>query len=852
MSEDLDASFRLPTLVVPDAYRLKLEPDLDAATFDGSLEIDVTIVEPTTVIVLNANDLEIDDASAKLADGTMLAAAVSIDTELERATLAFDRVLETGRLVVRLSFRGVLNDLLAGFYRATFNDADGVEHVIATTQLCVTDARRMFPCFDEPAFKATFAITVVVPEHLDAYSNSPITSATGLGDGRREVVFSPTMRMSTYLVALVVGPFARGRIVDVDGVPLSVVSTPDKVDLGRFALEVASHALRFYADYFGVPYPGDKVDLVGIPDFAYGAMENLGCITFRETVLLIDPSTASQRELQDVAMVVAHELAHMWFGDLVTMQWWEGIWLNEAFATFLMYLCADSFRTQWRLWERFNTEREAGLEVDGLHATRPIEFAVRTPAEALSMLDAITYRKGAAVLRMLEQYLGEEVYRDGIRQYLHDHAYANTTTSDLWDALEAASGEPVGEVMATWIYQGGHPTVRLSAGSISQSPFAFGPATGPSAIGTSWVVPLRVRRLGETQDTTQLLGATPVAHAPGTATILNAGGAGAYRSSYSSDQLSALATQLSSLTEIERAVVLGDTWALTRAGSQTLGDFLVLAGSLGTLVEPSSWSIVEQAFDLLARIATGDERAALQSRSVELFAPVLASLGWEPSTGEPEQAPLVRAAAIRVLGGLAEDPSVRTEAASRFDSGVVDGDLAGAIVSVVAAIGRPGDLDVMLARIRDAHDPQTEDRYRRGMAQIADKDLALRTLANCFEWFRTQDVPYVLVQLMGNPVAGKAVWEKVTATWDETRARIPAQLQFSLGIGISGFVDDAEFAARVAAFHRTNVLESGQPLVEQAVERMLHGVAFAERVRPGLLAQLGGERAATQRADASH
>jgi puromycin-sensitive aminopeptidase len=850
MSEDPEASYRLPTLVAPDAYRMRLATDLDAATFDGTVEIDVDVTEPTSSIVLNALDLEIDVASAVLDDGTVLAASVSIDIELERATLAFDQVLEAGRVTLRLEFRGVLNDLLTGFYRATFTDTDGAEHVIAATQLCVTSARRAFPCFDEPAFKATFAITVVVPDHLEAYSNSPVASATSLHDGRREVAFTPTMRMSTYLVAIVVGPFAHGRVVDVDGVPLSVVSTPDKVDLGEFALDVAAHALRFYTEYFGVAYPGDKVDLVGIPDFAYGAMENLGCITFRETVLLVDPATASQLELQDVAMVVAHELAHMWFGDLVTMQWWEGIWLNEAFATFLQFLCVDSFRPEWRLWVRFNTERESGLEVDGLHSTRPIEFAVRTPAEAESMLDAITYRKGATVLRMLEQYLGAEVYRDGIRRYLREHAFANTTTSDLWDALGAASGEPVGEIMTTWIHQGGHPTVRLDGGKITQSPFAYGPAIGPSAIGTSWVVPIRLRRLEGAATSTLLLGTTPVALELDSATVLNAGGAGAFRSSYAPGELLELAARFTALTEIERAVALGDTWALARAGSQPVSDFFELAGGLATLVEPASWAIVEQALDLLARIATGDQRRALQTRASDLLGPVLATLGWEATTGENEQSPLVRATAIKVLGGLAEDPAVREEAVSRFDSGVVDGDLAEAIVSVVASIGRPGDRDEMLDRIRGAHDPQTEERYRTGIAAIADKDVALETFAHCFEWFRSQDAAFVIALLVSNEVGGAAVWEHLAATWDETLAKIPAQLQFIIGTGIPALIGDAPFAARVAAFHRAHVLESGQPLIERAVERMLHGVAFAERVRPSLLALLGAPTA-TQRAEAA-
>jgi len=840
MPGELDANYRLPGGVIPDAYRLRLSPDLDAATFEGSVEIDVDLAAPASEIVLNALDLEIDDASVVEPDGTTLPATISLDPLLERATIAVDRVLAAGRATLRLAFRGVLNDLLTGFYRATFTDADGIEHVIATTQLCVTDARRAFPCFDEPSFKATFAITVVVPEHLAVYSNSPVSSETLRGEGRREVAFAPTMKMSTYLVAVVVGPFERGRVVDVDGVPLSVVSTPDKVELGEFALGAAAHALRFYTDYFGVAYPGDKVDLLGIPDFAYGAMENLGCITFRESVLLVDTATASQRELQDVAMVVAHELAHMWFGDLVTMQWWEGIWLNEAFATFLQFLCVDDFRPAWRLWVRFTAERESGLEIDGLHATRPIEFAVRTPSDALGMLDAITYRKGATVLRMLEQYLGPAVYRDGIRRYLKDHAYANTTTSQLWDALEAASGQPVGEIMSSWIYQGGHPTVRLEDGALTQSPFAFGSADGPSSIGSSWVVPLRVRGLEDPDGTSLLLGTEPIALDTGGAAVINAGGAGAYRSSYAGDALRELAARFSSLTEIERAVLLGDTWALTRAGRQSIGDFFTLADSLGTLVEPSSWSIVEQALDLLGRIATGDARAALSARAVQLLGPVHAELGWVPRAGEDEHAPLVRASAIRALGTVAEDPLVREEAAARFDAGMLAGDLADAVIAVVASMGRPQDLDEMRARIAAARDPQTEDRYRRGIAAIADTKQALRTLANCFEWFRTQDVPLLIAELIGNDVAGRAVWEQVTANWDELCSKVPPQMQDLLGIGIAGFVDDAGFAATVAAFHRTHVLESGQRLIDQSVERMLHGVAFAERVGPDLAAQLGG------------
>ncbi|MGH8979512.1 MAG: M1 family metallopeptidase, partial [Acidimicrobiales bacterium] len=425
---------RLPPTVVPSAYRLRLEPDLDSATFTGAVEIDVELREPAATVVLNAHQLGFGTATVRRGGdpGEGVEGKVALDEELQRAALTFPDVLEAGRHTLGIAFSGVLNDELAGFYRSTFTDEHGATRTIATTQFEHTDARRAFPCFDEPAFKATFDVTLVAPAGVAAFSNSPQVREQVLSDGRREVVFAPTMKMSTYLVAFVVGPFEHTAARDVDGVPLRVVYRAGKEHLTDFALEVGEHALRSFREYFGIPYPGEKVDLVGIPDFAPGAMENLGLVTFREAELLVDPETASQNELVRIASVIAHELAHMWFGDLVTMAWWEGLWLNEAFATFMSYVCVDELRPGWKMWARFATERETGMVFDSVHTTRPIEFPVSSPDEAAAMADPITYQKGSSVLRMLEQYLSPEVFREGIRQYLRAHSYANTVTRDLW------------------------------------------------------------------------------------------------------------------------------------------------------------------------------------------------------------------------------------------------------------------------------------------------------------------------------------------------------------------------------------------------------------------------------------
>jgi puromycin-sensitive aminopeptidase len=825
---------RLPSSTVPSAYRLSFSPDLDAATFTGCAEIDVTLDAPTPVVELNAVDLELRDVTARLPDGTTIVATVELDAQLERATLRFDGRLPAGPVVLRAGFEGVLNDRLIGFYRSTFTDADGVARTIATTQLAITDARRMFPCFDEPAFKATFELTCVVPSDLAAFSNSPVATERARSDGRREVTFLPTMPMSTYLVALVVGPFERSEVLEVDGTPLSVVTTPGNARMAGLALEAGAFALRFYAEYFGIPYPGDKLDLVGIPDFAYGAMENLGCVTFRETRLLVDPSTASTIELQDVAMVVAHELAHMWFGDLVTMAWWEGIWLNEAFATYMQYVCTDAFRPEWHVWIRFGQEREVGLAIDALHSTRPIEYPVHSPSDAIAMIDVITYSKGAAVLRMLEQYLGAAAFRDGIRRYLAAHAYANTVTTDLWDALEAASGEPVADIMDTWILQGGHPIVTLRDDTLTQAPFKFRAPDGPSAIGRTWRIPLRVRRLREGAAVTQLLDDEPQPLVVASPAIVNAGGSGVYRTSYDAASLAAVAGELGLLSELERAVLLADTWALARAGTRGVGDVLTIAGGLGPVVEPTAWAVVGELLTTLDRIVTERDRPALQSAATALLAPLLDTLGWDPKAEEDERTPIVRALAVRGLGCVAREAEVRTEAARRFDDGALSGDLAAAVIAVVGAMGRAQDPEVMRRRHRDAKDPQEEERYRIGLAMIASRDHCVATFDACFELFRVQDAANVIAALLRNPCGGTSVWEALRARWDETIARFPPVLQRNVCAGIVSFIADRGFAERVAAFHLSHPLEQGHQHVVQFVEQMLDGVDFAERARPGL------------------
>ena len=490
--------YRLPTSVIPSHYNLHLTPDLQSETFTGEVEIAVEILEPSSAILLNSKEIELKSARLIGGVGEIKATDFTYDEELERVTLKLDDEALPGSYTLSIEFDGILNRKLAGFYISTFTDDSGEERKIATTQFESTDARRAFPCFDEPAMKASFEVALTVPNDLFAASNGPIVSEEVSDDGtERTVKFGTTIKMSTYLVAFIVGPFEATDPVDVDGVPLRIIHPIGKGHLTPFALESGAFSLKYFTDYYGIPYPGEKLDLVAVPDFAFGAMENLGCVTFREVILLVDTQRATQPELLRIADVIAHELAHMWFGDLVTMEWWNGIWLNEAFATFMAAMCTDAFNPEWRRWDQFSLERSAAFDVDSLQKTRPIEFEVKSPADADGMFDLLTYEKGGSVLRMLEQHLGPERFRDGVRHYLKKHEYGNTETSDLWDALEEVTGEPVRSTMDAWIYQRGYPIVNVKQCDgctktiLTQQRFFY--KSPEDADQTIWPIPMGIR-----------------------------------------------------------------------------------------------------------------------------------------------------------------------------------------------------------------------------------------------------------------------------------------------------------------------------------------------------------------------
>src|ERR1035437_4986290 len=824
--------YRLSRDVVPSAYRIFLTPDLEAATFDGRGEIDVEVNESKPELTLHAKDLVLGAATVTGAGTSHRSSEAVFDATYETVTFQFDTALPLGPATVEIAFTGILNDQLVGFYRSTFVDGHGVTHTIATTQMEHSDARQVFPCWDEPSFKATFQINLTVPSELAAYSNSPVASDTDLGNGQRTVSYFATMKMSTYLVAFVVGDFEETPPVDVLGTPLRVIYPVGKGHLAELAMEAGAFALQFFSEYFAIAYPGDKLDMIAIPDFAFGAMENLGLITYRESALLVDSETASLAEKQRVATVVAHEIAHMWFGDLVTMEWWEGIWLNEAFATFMAVLCTNAFRPEWKRWVIFGVDRDAALQIDGLHSTRPIEYEVISPDDTQGMFDLLTYEKGGSVLRMLEQYLGADTFRDGIRHYLTKHSYANTVTSDLWDALEEISKQPVRDVMNTWILQGGHPLVTLTNGELTQQPFAYGKAKGPSAIGSSWMVPVLTRSLGGGEPSRHLLVDKPLSVSAAPPVVLNAGGKGVFRSRYGRAELAAIAEHIGDLEELERATFIADGWASLFAGQIVWKDFLAMAQGLGDQDEPTPWGSVASAVDYVDRALDADQREGFVKSVRELFDPQFARLGWDATPGEGELTPQVRAIVLSVPGTIGGDESIKAEAVRRFEANNLDGNLANAMLRIVARQNRPGDYETFLERYRHAATPQDAQRYLwRGIPEFPDERVALDAAEKCFSEFRNQDAAIVLALLSRNAVSGPTVWKYFTSRWDDAMARFPQNSHSRLALGVPTFIKDEALADTVEAFHTSHPVFGGQRTIEQDLERMRVGLVFVAAMR---------------------
>src|SRR5580765_5296840 len=836
--------YRLPTNVTPERYELKLTPDLTTWTFTGDEKISIHVHEPVREIILNAAELELHAVSLQTADGKVREGRVNLDTENEQATLSFAEPVPVGSADWQIQFYGILNDKLQGFYRSTYKDPNGLDKPLASTQFESTDARRAFPCWDEPAFKAVYQVTLVVDEKLTAISNARVVRENALPGNKKAIVFGDSMKMSTYLVAFIVGEFEATAPVMVGNAPLRVCAVPGKKHLATFAVDIGKASLEHFSAYYGIAYPGDKLDLIAIPDFASGAMENLGAITFRETALLVDADRATRTELERVADVVSHENAHMWFGDLVTMKWWNGLWLNEAFATFMEMLAVDAWKPEWRRWDSFTVSRAAAMQVDGLKSTRPIEFPVEKPEEAAGMFDVLTYEKGASVLRMLEQYLGAEAFRDGIRLYLRHHAYANAETTDLWDALEESTRQPVRALMDTWIFQAGYPLIRVEKkpGGLRLSQEIFRYLQNGSDQERKWHVPIFLRAgtktgviektilLADGQQSVEL--GDPVEWA-----VVNAGGHGFYRVRYGADLFDSLNHGLQvRLSAVERFSLVNDTWASTLSGLTSLIDYLSLIDLLSDESDVNVWTTAIGSGHHLERILDDPQCATLAKRLRTLLGPAVARFGWTPRRGESDLESQLRGDLINALGTLGDDKGCQERARELFalyekSPDIVERNLIPALIAIVAHTGTAADYDKFYGRFKKAETPQEETRFLFALANFRLPELIDCTLDLTINGeVRTQNSPYLMRGILLNKPARVKAWVFMKAHWEEMLRQYPDNAIPRMCEGIVGLAT-AELEADVRDFFARHPVKQGTKQMEQHLERLHVAVTCRERWR---------------------
>jgi aminopeptidase N len=836
----------LPKTVVPTHYALDLTPDLDKLTFSGSELVDIEVAEPTTRLMLHAVELTIDAASVD----DEAAAQIAFHAEAETVTFDFAHPIAAGHHQLRVAFAGRINSFARGLYFADYPAADGRKRMISS-HLEPSDARRIFPGWDEPAFKASIALTVAVPQAFLAVSNMPVSSEEPAGEGRKRVAFRPTPRMSSYLFVLTAGDLER-ITADVDGVAVGVVATRGKGEDGRYALETASALLRYFNDYFGTAYPLPKLDLIAVPGGFGGAMENWGGITFFESRLLFDPAKSSGEARRGIFSIIAHEMAHQWFGDFVTMAWWDNIWLNEGFASWMQAKATEALHPDWQTWLNSIGGKQGAMSTDAHRTTHPIQQPIANESEALAAFDSITYTKGQAVIRMLENYVGEDAFRAGIRAYMVAHAYSNTTTADLWGALQAASGKPVTAVASGFTEQGGVPLVVAQAScmgdaqrvTLRQERFTI---HDPSPKPQRWHVPVARGGIDGAEETVLLDGTAEFpAGRCGDPVKLNLGDVGYYRVQYDAVMRAALTRAIDRLAPADRAGFLGDTWALVEAGRVDPAAFFELADRMSG---DESRAVVNQVMGALGRIDhlewNRPERAAFQAYGRTVLHPLFDRLGWDAVPSEPADNALLRTRLIGMLGNFG-DEAIVAEAKRRFAAFVQDpAALPTALRDTITGIaGRHADratYDTLLALARGATNTDERVRYYMAAASARDPELARETLALAL----TNELPTTLTGRLISTVASAGehrdlAWNFVKVNFAALAARQGPSFRDNFPAGLLGNFTDAAHAQELADFAPAHATPGGRTVAARVYERMMTDVDFAAQQLPAVDAWVKG------------
>ena len=845
---------KLPKDVVPIDYTVHVVPDLEKLTLSGKETINIEVLKTTSKIMLNVLNIEIDSAALAGKDIAPQTLTPIIDKDQQTLSFALAKPLKPGLYALTIAYRGVINRGPVGLYYDKYPSPSG-EKVLLGTQMEATDARRMLPSWDEPVFRARFTLSVDLPANFKAYSNTPISKQEKLASGLQRTTFGTTPKMASYLIVLVAGEMER-LVGMQDGVEIGVVTTEGKLGAAAYAHSTTQQVLPFFNDYFGVPYPLPKLDQIATPGGFGGAMENWGGIIYNEANLLYDAKVNPDSTKQRVYSIIAHETAHQWFGDLVTMAWWDNLWLNEGFASWMAAKATDKFNPDWRIWLGTNGDREQAMSLDARNTTHPIQQPVANESQATDAFDVITYQKGQSFLRMLETYLGEDAFRSGIRAYMKKHQYSSTTTADLWAALAKSSGKPVARIASDWTTQPGFPVVKVDAicemrvaGNVrkitlSQEQFKLGDDTPGKRL---WNIPVQIGTaataanakpdyvLLNTRSTTiTRLGCLD-------ALVIDPESVGYYRVQYAPALFDVLAAQLPKLSDSARLKLLSDTWAMVNGNRLPVSRFLALTDKLGDEPRLAIWEQMLNNLRVLDQLSIGKpERASLRRYAINLLQPKFKQLGWDDRANDSVEIRQMRAAILRTLGDFG-DAAVIAEARTRFQRFLTDpASLPPALADVVMHLaGRYADqatYDALNGLAAKALNSEEKFRYYFAMSNALDAKLAEQTIA--------LSLSTALPPLVTNRVlAAVAANEHVALAWGFAK-----QNGVALQAAIDGFERNRYFANIVASSNDAALADDLEAYVKSNLppdaiteaQRTGEAIRLRAKLQARLLPQLAG------------
>ncbi len=834
---------RLPNHIRPSRYEITIRPDLENFTFSGEETIYLSLLKSSKSITLHSIEIEIDSAEFIHGNKDVWAGKITYDTKKETATFTFPKTIQKGKGKLKLIFRGILNNKMRGFYRSAYQHDGKLKH-LATTQFESTDARRAFPCFDEPAQKAIFDITLFIPSFATAISNTIETSVTEHKSGYKIVKFAPTPKMSTYLLAFIVGDFEYTQKKTKDKTLVRVFTTPGKKDQAKFALDVTTKCLEFYNKYFGIDYPLPVLDLIAIPDFAAGAMENWGAITYRESTILVDEERSSTANKQWVALVIAHELAHQWFGNLVTMEWWTHLWLNEGFASFIEYLAIDHLFPKWDIWTQFvATEMGDAFLLDSLKNTHPIEVEVGDPAEISEIFDKVSYAKGASVLRMLWQYLGEKDFQKGLQYYLKKYSYGNAETEDLWSSLEEISGKPVAKVMKSWTGKAGHPLLTVSEhseGDLRLTQSRFFSSTISQREGkdkTVWDIPLKIK------DKTLLMDKKSISiQKPSAFAKLNIGEVSLVRVDYPKKYIKGLenAIKNGTLSAVDRLGLIRDAFDLSQSGNSKTTLALELLQSYIKEQDYVVWAqITQQITQLEGLLAYESFYENFRAYGRQIFKTIGKKMGWEKKKNDKHTDSLLRSMVLYKLGSFGDKDTIAF-ATKLFQSSIngrvkIDPDLRGVVYNLVAENGMGKEFDTLVTMYKKEDNQQEKDRIGKSLGLFTSKKILQKTLEfSISHHVRYQNTLGIIASVWANPHGRYLAWGFVKKNWQLLKDRYAGGHYFTRVFIPAGVFTKPTDAKDIERFVQKNPTPEAKRSIAQALEQIYANVEWLKRDRKAL------------------